>query len=40
MPNWSTRNMPSQLGRSILVTGTGGLGFEDALGFAVRAFLA
>lgn len=29
--NWTTQDMPSQRGRTIVVTGTGGLGFEDAL---------
>lgn len=28
---WTFNDMPSQTGRTILVTGTGGLGFEDAL---------
>lgn len=32
--NWTTKNMPSQEGRTIIVTGTGGLGFEDALALA------
>jgi NAD(P)-dependent dehydrogenase (short-subunit alcohol dehydrogenase family) len=32
--NWTTRDMPSQNGRTIVVTGTGGLGFEDALALA------
>lgn len=32
--NWTTKNMPSQQGRTIVVTGTGGLGFEDALALA------
>ncbi|MCC2612148.1 oxidoreductase [Neorhizobium sp. Rsf11] len=31
---WTLDDMPSQQGRTILVTGTGGLGFEDALAFA------
>lgn len=32
MPNnWTTKDMPSQHGRTIVVTGTGGLGFHDAL---------
>ncbi|WP_368517966.1 oxidoreductase [Rhizobium sp.] len=35
MPNsWTSDNMPSQTGRTILITGTGGLGFEDALALA------
>lgn len=29
--NWNTSHMPSQQGRLAVVTGTGGLGFEDAL---------
>ena len=29
--NWNTSNIPSQQGRLAVVTGTGGLGFEDAL---------
>lgn len=32
--NWTTQNIPSQQGRTIVVTGTGGLGFEDALALA------
>jgi NAD(P)-dependent dehydrogenase (short-subunit alcohol dehydrogenase family) len=32
--NWTTNDMPSQRGRTIVVTGTGGLGFEDALALA------
>lgn len=32
--NWTTQNMPSQHGRTIVVTGTGGLGFEDAFALA------
>ncbi|MEO9337152.1 SDR family oxidoreductase [Mesorhizobium sp. SB112] len=32
--NWNTQNIPSQRGRTIVVTGTGGLGFEDALALA------
>lgn len=31
---WSTQHMPAQQGRTIVVTGTGGLGFEDALALA------
>jgi len=34
MTKWTTKNMPSQHGRSVVVTGTGGLGFEDALALA------
>lgn len=34
MTRWTTRNIPAQQGRSALVTGTGGLGFEDALALA------
>ncbi|MDF0519105.1 SDR family oxidoreductase [Bradyrhizobium yuanmingense] len=34
MPDWSIKDMPSQLGRSAVVTGTGGIGFEDALALA------
>lgn len=33
-PRWTTQDMPSQRGRSVVVTGTGGLGFEDALRLA------
>ncbi len=29
--NWTARNIPEQYGRSFLVTGTGGIGFEAAL---------
>lgn len=32
--NWTTQDMPSQHGRTIVITGTGGLGFEDALALA------
>lgn len=32
--NWTTQDMPSQDGRIIVVTGTGGLGFHDALALA------
>jgi NAD(P)-dependent dehydrogenase (short-subunit alcohol dehydrogenase family) len=31
---WTTQDMPSQRGRTIVVTGTGGLGYEDALALA------
>lgn len=34
MTRWTTANMPNQAGRVALVTGTGGLGFEDALALA------
>ena len=34
MTKWTTRNMPSQAGRTAVVTGTGGLGYEDALALA------
>ena len=34
MTNWTTRNIPDQTGRSVLVTGVGGLGYEDALALA------
>lgn len=32
--SWTLEDMPSQKGRTILVTGTGGLGFEDAIALA------
>jgi NAD(P)-dependent dehydrogenase (short-subunit alcohol dehydrogenase family) len=32
--NWTTRDIPPQHGRTVVVTGTGGLGFEDALALA------
>ncbi|MEN2988209.1 SDR family oxidoreductase [Tistrella sp. BH-R2-4] len=32
--NWTTHNIPSQHGRTVVVTGTGGLGFEDARALA------
>lgn len=32
--HWTTADMPSQAGRSLVVTGTGGLGFETALALA------
>ncbi|WP_223302839.1 SDR family NAD(P)-dependent oxidoreductase [Halotalea alkalilenta] len=31
MSNWTASDIPSQRGRTAIVTGTGGLGFEDAL---------
>ncbi len=34
MKKWTTADMPSQQGRSAVVTGTGGLGYEDALALA------
>lgn len=34
MQRWTVSDMPSQQGRSAIVTGTGGLGFEDALALA------
>jgi NAD(P)-dependent dehydrogenase (short-subunit alcohol dehydrogenase family) len=34
MTNWTTANIPAQKSRSAVVTGTGGIGFEDALALA------
>lgn len=34
MTKWTTGNIPPQHGRSAVVTGTGGLGYEDALALA------
>ncbi len=34
MAKWTVADIPSQTGRSAVVTGTGGLGFEDALALA------
>lgn len=34
MARWTAANMPPQQGRSAVVTGTGGLGYEDALALA------
>jgi NAD(P)-dependent dehydrogenase (short-subunit alcohol dehydrogenase family) len=34
MTNWTTTDIPSQYGRTAVVTGTGGLGLEDALALA------
>jgi NAD(P)-dependent dehydrogenase (short-subunit alcohol dehydrogenase family) len=34
MAQWTTKNMPSQQGLVAVVTGTGGLGYEDALALA------
>lgn len=34
MAKWTTSDIPSQRGRSAIVTGTGGLGYEDALALA------
>ena len=34
MSQWTTADIPSQRGRTAVVTGTGGLGYEDALALA------
>lgn len=34
MPQWTTRDIPPQNGQTAIVTGAGGLGFEDALELA------
>lgn len=34
MTHWTTSNIPPQDGRTVVVTGTGGLGFEDAVALA------
>lgn len=34
MSQWTTKNIPNQHGRLVVVTGTGGLGYEDALALA------
>ena len=34
MTHWTTSDIPSQTGRTAVVTGTGGLGYEDALALA------
>ncbi len=34
MATWTLSDMPSQVGRTCVVTGTGGLGYQDALGLA------
>ncbi|MBY3211724.1 MULTISPECIES: SDR family oxidoreductase [Rhizobium] len=34
MTKWTSKNIPSQHGRTAVVTGTGGLGYEDALALA------
>jgi NAD(P)-dependent dehydrogenase (short-subunit alcohol dehydrogenase family) len=34
MASWTTADIPSQAGRSAVITGTGGLGYEDALALA------
>lgn len=34
MNNWNSSDIPSQSGRSAVITGTGGLGFQDALALA------
>lgn len=34
MARWTTSDIPAQNGRSVVVTGTGGLGFQDALALA------
>ncbi|MCG6114025.1 MAG: oxidoreductase [Mesorhizobium sp.] len=33
--HWTSKNIPSQRGKTIIVTGTGGLGYEDALALAL-----
>ena len=34
MSRWTTKDIPSQNGRTVMVTGTGGIGFEDSLALA------
>lgn len=34
MPHWTASDIPSQRGRTAVVTGTGGLGFQDSLALA------
>lgn len=34
MARWTTTHIPSQHGRTVVITGTGGLGFQDALALA------
>jgi len=34
MTEWTAGNIPSQVGRTVVITGTGGLGYEDALALA------
>ena len=34
MAGWTTSAIPPQHGRSVVITGTGGLGFQDALALA------
>lgn len=34
MTRWTTADIPQQHGRSVVITGTGGLGFQDALALA------
>ncbi|MCA8864577.1 SDR family NAD(P)-dependent oxidoreductase, partial [Halomonas sp. SBBP1] len=34
MTNWTASDIPPQRGRTVVVTGTGGLGFEAALALA------
>lgn len=34
MTQWTASNIPSQVGRTAVITGTGGLGFQDALALA------
>lgn len=34
MPRWTVADVPPQTGRSVVITGTGGLGFEDAVALA------
>jgi NAD(P)-dependent dehydrogenase (short-subunit alcohol dehydrogenase family) len=34
LPRWTVADVPPQTGRSVVITGTGGLGFEDAIALA------
>jgi len=34
MTKWTIKDIPAQYGRSVVVTGTGGLGFQVALALA------
>jgi len=34
MSRWTTADIPNQAGRTVVITGTGGLGFQDALALA------
>ena len=36
MTNWTTSDVPSQRGRTALITGTGGIGLENAVALHIN----